>query len=842
MFCPFCGVENPEQAKYCKNCGKLINGEKTIVKFDKEKRIPQKQPPKKTYDGVLRIASPIVSIILCSLIMIGSTIGLVWENNQVYAATGNGDNYNSSTTNAAKPGKVEYDLEQILKQEVGNIKIDNEVNSEDAIALENEINIVASYVSDIKTELAVEYPRITEYNVEDYMYDLSKYVNELKEQGLIIDYEYSSSALSIKLENGGNYVFLPEIEGSDAGASGNFELKVATYQPCLSSYSGLDSYMKYVDRGAQKIDNKFEKYVFNSDDNYDDEEVSANAIASFGEYNVVLWHGHGGHNSEIGSVMVSGIKCTSENYNKYTSLITSGILYPSDDTYLIGYKFFDLFVEDGALDNSIIYLGACSSGKDKRLAETLINKGAEAVYANSDTIHTVYNLKMIESVSEGLTKLNNEGRYNSISQALEYAKAKNGGYDTGELSSTKVVLFTENNDFALDWYESHIKTERSVMLVLDNSGSMSGDPIEETRKASINFVDSVIEQNAAIGVATFDDNAVLRSDFTLNKTILSNSINAISESGSTNIYAGLKLAKEQLDDSKSDKKIIVLMSDGLPNCDLTGNDLIEYANTLKNEGFYIYTLGFFSSLSGASKQEAQELMRNIASSGCYYDIDDSDNIVYFFDDVATQINGQKYIYIRIACPVDVKVSYKGETLDSSSNNTKTRTSFGSLTFEEISESNESNDSTDGMSVENNDMVKVLRLLEGVQYDIEIEGTGRGKMDYTISYMDNEGEYNDVREFKRIPITRDTIINTKTNSTKKTVLEVDEDGDGKVDNIYVADKDSKGELLKRTLRKVLFYSLIVSSIALVVSIIVLTARVRKHKNWLLKKDLPNVSIV
>ncbi len=40
------------------------------------------------------------------------------------------------------------------------------------------------------------------------------------------------------------------------------------------------------------------------------------------------------------------------------------------------------------------------------------------------------------------------------------------------------------------------------------------------------------------------------------------------------------------------KKIIVLMSDGEPNEGKTGDELIEFAETIKNEGIYIYTLGF----------------------------------------------------------------------------------------------------------------------------------------------------------------------------------------------------------------------------------------------------------
>ena len=99
------------------------------------------------------------------------------------------------------------------------------------------------------------------------------------------------------------------------------------------------------------------------------------------------------------------------------------------------------------------------------------------------------------------------------------------------------------------------------------------------------------------------------------------------------------------------KKIIVLMSDGEPNNGLQGDDLIEYADSIKKEGIRIYTIGFFDSLS--DKSSAQYLMEHIASDGCHYEASGADQLVFFFEDMADQINGQKYIYVRIACPVDV---------------------------------------------------------------------------------------------------------------------------------------------------------------------------------------------
>jgi len=94
----------------------------------------------------------------------------------------------------------------------------------------------------------------------------------------------------------------------------------------------------------------------------------------------------------------------------------------------------------------------------------------------------------------------------------------------------------------------------------------------------------------------------------------------------------------------------------------------------------IYTLGFFEQL-GSSKTSAQHPMEHIANSVCHYEVASADDLVFFFGDIADQISGQKYIYVRIACPVDVSVSYDVQTLCSAEDPLNLRTDFVTLTFE-----------------------------------------------------------------------------------------------------------------------------------------------------------------
>lgn len=407
-----------------------------------------------------------------------------------------------------------------------------------------------------------------------------------------------------------------------------------------------------------------------------------------------------------------------------------------------------------------------------------------------------------------------------LSSAYSMHPTEHGAKLYAEAVNAKIASIEKDNG-ASEWPTMASSDEREVVLVLDASGSMDGPPMEETKKASENFIKTVLKEDASIGIVAYDDEAYRISNFCMNETYLLNTLQSVNPGNTTNIEAGLKEAYSMLSQSDAKKKIIVLMSDGEPNEGLQGDALVEYANTLKDEGIYIYTLGFFGSIS--NKQAAQSLMERIASDGLHYEVDNADDLVFFFGDIADQIRGTRYQYIRIACPVDVEVKYNGEKLSSKDATESQRTEFGTLTFEENPEA--ADDSADNR-------IKILRLKEGVAYDIHIEGNGKGKMNYTIGFMDENGEYSDLREFKNIKITKKTEIDTVAANTSTTILKVDEDGDGKYDTYYSAKENERGKEANYTF--LIFIPVGILGLYVIILIII----VIKHKVKVYKEKYPN----
>ena len=111
--------------------------------------------------------------------------------------------------------------------------------------------------------------------------------------------------------------------------------------------------------------------------------------------------------------------------------------------------------------------------------------------------------------------------------------------------------------------------------------------------------------------------------------------------------------------------------------------------------------------------------------------------------------------------------------------------------------------------------------------MEIEGTGSGKMNYTIGFMDEKGNYNDLRKFENISITRKTKIDTVAKRDDESILNIDEDGDGKYEKILSATFNGVGKEVKQS--KVIYYVVAGGAIVFVGLVILIFVKLKRRKN-------------
>ncbi len=132
-----------------------------------------------------------------------------------------------------------------------------------------------------------------------------------------------------------------------------------------------------------------------------------------------------------------------------------------------------------------------------------------------------------------------------------------------------------------------IEDNISLMLVVDRSGSMGGQPIQDTKKAIANFVKN-IEKDITLGLVAFDNVAEVITPLSNNRTLLLKGVDSIYDGGGTSIYLGLQKAGEELE-KETGKKVIILLSDG---ADGDSSMIDEVLAQLKRKNIYVYSIAF----------------------------------------------------------------------------------------------------------------------------------------------------------------------------------------------------------------------------------------------------------
>lgn len=169
-----------------------------------------------------------------------------------------------------------------------------------------------------------------------------------------------------------------------------------------------------------------------------------------------------------------------------------------------------------------------------------------------------------------------------------------------------------------------------VILVIDNSGSMRGTPLQQAKQAAQAFVRQMDLNNDRIGVVQFDSVAHLTHPLDTDQTAVIQAIEGIPLGGGTAIHAGLQTAFNELhSNARSDTtQVIVLLSDGESN--RTAAE--RAASTAKAAGIKIISVGLGSRLD-------ETLLRNISTP------DSDGNPQYFNSPDGSDLES---IYIAIA--------------------------------------------------------------------------------------------------------------------------------------------------------------------------------------------------
>ena len=217
----------------------------------------------------------------------------------------------------------------------------------------------------------------------------------------VLSCEMDEYGVYMEVAEGPDYVYCPMMEGMDAGGGG---LKIITLQPYdTENRDGARANhwphdLDALDDVARDLAETDGRWVFSADVN--DDDVTMERILSLSDYQVILWHGHGGYNGSAGYYLCTDIRWSESLADRYGLDKSNCYFYNSGKKIGLRPAFFKQKFPDGSFDNAFIYLATCLSGKDKSMAQALIDKGAAVVFVNSQSVDRGYNLDMLHLIAE----------------------------------------------------------------------------------------------------------------------------------------------------------------------------------------------------------------------------------------------------------------------------------------------------------------------------------------------------------------------------------------------------------------------------------------------------------
>lgn len=191
--------------------------------------------------------------------------------------------------------------------------------------------------------------------------------------------------------------------------------------------------------------------------------------------------------------------------------------------------------------------------------------------------------------------------------------------------------------------ERETETERNpldVVCVVDNSGSMQGEKIENLKKA-IEFVVSVLDARDRLSIVTFNSSASIVTHLKamtgdMKGKVRTDVLPTITANGGTDIYDGMRLGYQVLKErrQRNDNSIMFLLTDGQDRSKLAEKQRI--AREMRTEGGTgLFVFGF-----GTDHDSAHMIEIANACEGSFIYIDTNDTVIDAFGGAIGSQQGQ----------------------------------------------------------------------------------------------------------------------------------------------------------------------------------------------------------
>lgn len=196
----------------------------------------------------------------------------------------------------------------------------------------------------------------------------------------------------------------------------------------------------------------------------------------------------------------------------------------------------------------------------------------------------------------------------------------------------------------------------NIALVIDKSGSMQGQKLEDAKNSAILFIERLSPEDI-VSVVTYSSSVqvLIPSTKVSDRASLIRKIRQIESDGNTALFAGVSKGAAEVRKFAEKNRInrIILLSDGLANVGpSTPGELGQLGRSLMKEGMSVSTMGI-----GYGYNE--DLMARLAynSDGNHLFVEDSEQLAQIFEQELNELFGvhAKSIRLTIRCSDDLKI-------------------------------------------------------------------------------------------------------------------------------------------------------------------------------------------
>lgn len=266
----------------------------------------------------------------------------------------------------------------------------------------------------------------------DAVYDKAQ---PLLSEGKAIYVGKTEDGVGIQLASGIRCLYEPHYADTDSSSTDDETLTSIGILPFWGDTSEengndylakLDDAYKNASQIADKVDNVKYGYTL-----YNPSATLQYIREAFKDNTIILWHGHGGYYNDVengrdwGPTLVTDERTVDENHNVSATTqewLNGIVISPDKEGARISITDDFIWENVSSMKNSFVYLGACHSMQDYRLAQAFKSKGA-SVIGYSNTVFTKYNEAMMEAISSYMSQENSEtGKLYTLTEALDKAK------------------------------------------------------------------------------------------------------------------------------------------------------------------------------------------------------------------------------------------------------------------------------------------------------------------------------------------------------------------------------------------------------------------------------------